>query len=56
VWSWSGTPKIYWWWGSAVLPNSWCKMILSDYIAESELWTDDQVSTYYNDTKSNYWL
>ena len=31
-------------------------LALSDVIFETELWTDDQVTEYYNATKGNYWL
>lgn len=33
-----------------------CDVAMSDVILESVLWTDQQVQTYFNATKSKYWL
>ena len=36
--------------------NHWWNWWLSEFIVENKVWTLDEISNYYNQTKSKYWL
>ena len=44
-------------WNAGQNPNDWTSTAyISDYILESVWWTAQEVASYYNKTKSAYWL
>jgi hypothetical protein len=46
--------QLWWWWQYGT--SRACDGYIKDYIVETIAWTADEVSAYYNQTKSNYWL
>lgn len=53
-WSWynfGNSVQIVWWWN-----NTNMIAFVSEFICESECWSADEISKYYNSTKANYWI
>lgn len=49
------TPNASIWWRKNWNTNFF-RWYISEFIWENKVWTDTEISNYYNQTKSNYWL
>lgn len=60
--TWSWNPSFWTWdmslWWNKVVSNNWNRVngIMSNFIRENKVRTIDEISSYYNKTKWNYWL
>jgi hypothetical protein len=54
--SWTQAAKSYTDFSFRLILQNYTTATFSDVIVEDRLWTSDEISNYYNQTKSDYWL